>query len=593
MTREQIPAEEEDTSSPAAQVEQVSYTFAGRDEPTLREISFELQRGTWTVLTGRTGSGKSTLLRILAGLIPRNSAGVMEGRVRLFGEETRAASTASLATSVGLVLQSADDQICTTTVSAEVAFGLENLALTTYEIERRITESLTRFGLNGLEESSTQELSGGQKQRLILASILAMQPQLLLLDEPLSQLDPVGVAELLHQLEDLRREGLTIVLVEHRLDEIMPHADRVLVMDQGRLVADAAASDANALRTALETGGLQLPEVTQLSLALDRPPCRTAEELVASLSGRAVGEIDWLSRESARSADKHARPRAVSRHVPEPLEPGSRTIRVDNLGFQFPRAAWPVFQEVSFDLNRGDRVALVGANGSGKSTLLAILAGLLTAHSGVIEWTDIEEGRHAKAAADHKAPQLGIVLQNPDLMLFSSTVREELAFAPRQIGCSPETVRQRWQSAAERFWLNDLLEEPPQALSQGQRLRTAVAATLTLAPRLLLLDEPTTGQDQPQVQRVLEAVGHCLAPVGAIDCLLFSTHDLRAVARFANRVLVLAAGQLLADCSPGELLADDDLLAAARLRRPPLMEVRHRLALDGLTVEALAREVQG
>jgi energy-coupling factor transport system ATP-binding protein len=337
---------------------------------------------------------------------------------------------------------------------------------------------------------------------------------------------------------------------------------------------------------------LQLPEVTQLSLALDRPPFLTADDLAASLSGQVVGEFNRSSRDAARRRTEQTPPRISLQHEIEPSEGASRTIRVDSLSFSFPAAAWPVFQELSFDLNRGDRVALVGANGSGKSTLLAILAGLLTANSGSIAWSDVEPKAPGRTGTGRKSPQLGIVLQNPDLMLFCATVRDELAFAPRQMACPSDVVRDRSQSAADRFALADLLEEPPQALSQGQRLRTAVAATLTLAPRLLLLDEPTTGQDQPQVQRVLESVGQCLAPAGEIDCLLFTTHDLRAVARFANRVLVLAAGQLLADCSPGELLADDDLLVAARLRRPPLFEVRHRLALKGLTVEELSREVQ-
>ena len=212
-------------SAPAVKVSELAYTFAGRETPSLAGISLTLEPGSWTLIAGRTGSGKSTLLRAMAGLIPHHAAGTLQGRVELCGLDTRRATTAELARTVGIVFQSPDDQICSTTVAAEVAFGLENLAVAATEIGPRIAAALERRGLARFAEARTAQLSGGQKQRLLLASILAMEPKILLLDEPLSQLDRATAAELLATLDELRAQGLTIITAEHRLDEIIDHAE--------------------------------------------------------------------------------------------------------------------------------------------------------------------------------------------------------------------------------------------------------------------------------------------------------------------------------------------------------------------------------
>jgi energy-coupling factor transport system ATP-binding protein len=544
----------------AVAVDRLSYTFAGRETPTLRNISFSLAPGTWTLVTGRTGSGKSTLLRALAGWIPRHSAGVMEGDIWLFGENTRDASPAALAGRVGLMLQSADDQICTTTCADEIAFGLENLALPVTEIGARVAEQLNRFGLASLNAQPTHQLSGGQKQRLLLAAILAMRPGLLLLDEPFSQLDPQSAAELLTELDRLRRAGLTIVCVEHRLDELLSHVDRLIVMDGGQLVGDVGASDAKAVCGALDSVGLELPELAQLARAIDHPAVFQADRFI--------------------DAAPHCPPAMKSESVPSL---SSRAIlHAQDLAFRFPTSAQPVIQNATFIINAGDRIAVVGPNGAGKSTLLALLAGVLKPSSGKMDFEPVNSN----------VTPAGLVLQNPDLMLFCTTVWEELAFGPQQQRLPAHEVDARVLDAATLLALDDLLDEPPQGLSQGQRLRTAIAATLTLRPQLLLLDEPTTGQDQQQVNRVLAALDDAVERLKNVGALVFSTHDMRAVARFANRVLVLGEGRLLADLSPHELLVDDRLLAQASLRRPPLFEVRHRLTLRGMTVDKLAKELR-
>lgn len=504
----------------AIEVRGLSYTFAGRSAPTLEDISFDLSPGSWTLVTGRTGSGKSTLLRALCGLIPQQTAGEMRGNVHLFGTNTRAMSPFALAQNVGLVLQSPDDQICTSTVESEIAFGLQNLGLPVAEIDARIGVWLDRLGLNGCRRQSTETLSGGQKQRLMLASILAMGPRLLLLDEPLAQLDYVGGTELLATLDALRRDGLTIVVCEHRLEGLLRMADQVLTLERGRLVNNAGPKD-----------------------------------------GQCAAESEA------------SRPRISSRTVrPEGLPPVATAL---HLAHRFASQAQPVWEGVDFAIAPGEIVAVVGANGSGKSTLLAALAGAVHPLAGRI---------HLSAGAAGTLP-VGLVAQNPDLLLFCRTVREELAFGPRQLGLAESEVRDRVQAAATALSIADLIDEPPLALSQGQRLRVAVGAVATLHPRLLLLDEPTTGQDAAEVERLLRAIAG-MVEARQVGAVLFSTHDLPLVSRFSHRALVLAGGRLTADCAPHELAMNDELLDSARLGGTNCGGTR--IANRGAAAEAIA-----
>jgi len=545
--------------SDAALVQRLTFTFVGRDQPSLIDVSCRLPQASWTLVTGRTGSGKSTFLRALAGLIPHHSTGVMRGSVRLFGQDTATARPAQLARQVGLVLQSPDEQLCATTVEAEVAFGLENLATPVAEIGPRIAECLERMGLAGFERRATRQLSGGQKQRLLLASILAMRPRMLLLDEPLSQLDPQAAAELLCELDGLRATGMAIVLAEHRLDDVLPLADRVLVFDGGRLAEDLDPRRVPELAEGFARHGLETPEITRLALRLGLLP----EESVPQWAARFVAEEGSVAPIAAESV-------------------GSSTplLAVRDLTFRYPESPTTVWQDVSFVLAAGERVALVGANGSGKSTLLSLLAGLLSASSGNIEWDPGPIRSSTKPP-----PKSGLLFQNPDLMLFCRTVREELAFG--------NAGQQAIEPLAAELSLTDLLDEPPLALSQGQRLRVAVAAVLAQAPRLLLLDEPTTAQDRRQLSVMMELLSRAAREQRGIEGLLFSTHDVSMVAQHADRVLVLGEGKLLADVSPVELLRNDALIAAAGLRRPPLYELRQRLGLAGLSFEQIAAELAG
>lgn len=479
--------------NPAVAVERLRYTFAGRDRPTIDDVSFDLRPGSWTLVSGPTGSGKSTLLRALVGLIPHLSRGAMSGRVQVCGVDTRAAGPARRAATIGFVAQSPDDQLCATTVEAELAFGLENLNLPADEIARRIADAARRFGLSAFLSQPTAHLSGGLKQRLALAAVTAMRPRVLACDEPLSQLDPPSARAFLNELELLRREGLTIVTAEHRLDEVRAFTDRELALADGRLVADRP---------------------------IDRAVVATADVV-------------------------RPRPAALV---------GPAVLVVDDAEFRFRNAARPVWSHVSFQVRRGERVAVVGPNGSGKSTLLGVSAGLLRPTAGRVA-----------VVGDPRRLPVSLVPQRADLTLFHRTVRDELAYGPRRAGHAPSTVAERVAMTAKMFRLDGLLDEHPHALSHGERVRTAVAAALAAAPRLLLLDEPTTGQDVPTIRTAMELLASCLGAPGGPEALVFSTHDLRTAARFADRALVLCEDGDVLDVAPDRLLRDEELLRRAGL----------------------------
>ncbi|HEX4130768.1 MAG TPA: ATP-binding cassette domain-containing protein [Pirellulales bacterium] len=451
----------------ALEVMGLGFTFPGRTSQALDQINFTLPTASITVVAGRTGSGKSTLLRALAAWIPRHSAGRMTGSVTVGGLDTRTATTAELARTVGLMQQSIDDQLCATTVAGEVAFGLENLALPVDEIHGRVGAALARFGLAGFESHQTRQLSSGQRQRLLLASLWAMRPRVLVLDEPLSQLDEQGTAALLAELRRLRDEGITIVVAEHRVDQLLPIVDRVLVLEGGRLVG----------------------------------------------------------------AKPQAMVEAVT--VGSPIAGGPTIVAAERIAARYGASSPPVFSDVTLSVAHGERIAIVGPNGAGKSTLLKVLAGIMPPAMGEVRWCDDEAGR----------PPVGLVPQNPDLTLFSNSVRDELAFGPRQLGLDEAEIARRVATAADEFSLDDLLDEPPQGLSQGQRLRVALTAAATLEPQVLLLDEPTIGQDPEQMHRLFSALVAAVE-AGRIGAIVFSTHDAEVARRYATRILPLpAAGE--------------------------------------------------
>ncbi len=496
------------------EIKNLSYRYPTRDDWAIKNITLSVRRGEFVLLTGPTGCGKSTLLKCLNGIIPHESTGDFLGEVFVDGMNTKECPIRILAQRVGLVFQNPDEQIFSTRVLNEVAFGLENLCFPKEEIRRRVEWALEKVGMKDYIYASTNALSGGQKQRVAVASVLALQPKVLVLDEPISQLDALGAKEVLSVVKKLSDEGMTIILVEHRIHEVAQWADRIVVMDQGKVVLDVPSAKALEHEALFEELGLRIPRKIGQENGLNWP-------------------VEWSVRKTG-------------------LKGGQKTVEVRDLWFSYENKRgcekkW-ILKGVSLDVFEGEVVGLMGNNGSGKTTLLHHLAGIYRPQRGYIR---IAGNSTRKCNAYKLAGTVGIVFQNPSLMLTCDTVYNEVSFGPKNLKMHKQEVARRVAESLATMELEPLKDYHPQTLSGGQRLRCAVAAILSMAPRLVLLDEPTSGQDIYHIRKLMET---CLELAKQGCTVIFVTHDLEIALEYASRIIVMEDGRISGDYSTGQFV---------------------------------------
>lgn len=513
----------------------MGYQYPAADAPTVSGVSFDVGQGELVLLVGPTGCGKSTLLRLIAGLAQRHGEGVVTGHVNVEGHTPATTAPAVRTTLLGLVSQQPHDQLITGTISDELTFSMASAGHSAADMNEAIPSLMDTVGLSCSPQRSPHTLSGGQVQRLVTGAALAAGAGLLLLDEPLAHLDPVGAQALLRHLDHLRAQGLSIVMVEHRLEDALSIASRLLVMDGGRIVADAAVSTLvpGAPLTALVRSlGLTLPGMLDLR---DR------------LHPRTLDTFQWLPVAEAKSAT------------------GAPIWHGEHIAFRYPNTTEDALNVDQLTIHAGQRIAIVGANGAGKSTLL----------------TSIH--RHASTMAPCRTVP---VPQNPDLALFCASVNEELAFGPRELGCSEDVITERVAHAAQALSVDALLARSPQSLSRGQRLRTAIAAVLSCEPDIMMLDEPTAGQDHRQIEHMMSVLQAELAN----GALLFATHDIDLALRHANRVLLIDEGRIIADGSPETVLGN--LPPHLPIQLPPVYRFCQQHGLPPMAPDRLADVAQ-
>lgn len=544
------------------EIKSLSFTYPGRDEATLKNVDLSIGRGEFVLLTGPTGCGKSTLLKALNGIIPHESGGTMDGDVIVKGINTKHTSMKILTQLVGLVFQSPTDQLFSTVVENEVAFGPENLGLTNEEIDKRIEFALSAVGLKGFRKRKINSLSGGQQQRVAIASVLAMQPEILVLDEPLSQLDPQGGNEILQILKSLNAEkNITVIVVEHRLPEVLSFVNRIIVMDRGRIVLDEEPAKAfQDNLSCFQALGLKIPDVVLLfhKLGIKEIPLRP-EDAVCLLKQK---RIKSSSTEPSYSSSKSKLQSTSAGSIAE----------VKGISFSYTKNDSEALSNIDLNIKRREILALMGKNGSGKSTLLLILAGLLKPTSGLCK---VLNRQTKKVSPFSLVPEIGIVFQNPDLILFCDSVREEIGFGPKNMKLSDELIKRRVNEALDIMTIKELSSNPPLALSKGQRLRTAVASIIAMQPQLLLLDEPTTGQDKSNIDIMMSS----LKTNNFEGAIVFCTHDIDTVFRYADRVVILNSGRIIADGTPKAIFTDFSLLSEASLDPPPILRISKELGI--------------
>jgi len=518
-------------------LEKLSYRYPTASEFALREVDLSVPEGAFVLLVGGSGAGKSTLLRAIAGLVPHFYGGEFGGRVLVDGVDTLTVQPQQLGGRVGFVFQDPEAQAVTEEVEGEIAFGMENLGLDPALIRRRLEELLHQLDLDQLRTRAISSLSGGERQRLAIAAALAMQPAILVLDEPTSQLDPQSAEEVLTLLQKLNSDlGMTIILSEHRLERVVQYADRLLYMAAGRIVADGPPREALAqvpltpplLTLAKRLGWQPLP----LTVREARPFARS---LISTLPAPASGEGAAL----------------FSPTLPAAKE-GSTGLR--EVWFGYGRRE--VLRGVSLDIQGGAVLAIIGRNGGGKTTLLKLLIGLLRPQRGDVRVL----GRNVAGLDPSQIAQhVGYVPQNPASLLFADTVADELRFTLR--GHKLAVDEARITDLLIALGLSGLADRYPRDLSIGQQQRVAIAALLVADPALVLLDEPTRGLDY-ESKAALVAYLRWLRTAGRAVVLV--THDVELVAEVADRVALLAAGEIAVD-GPTRAVLSESLIFSSQI----------------------------
>ena len=547
------------------------YRYPSSSEPAALDVELTVEPGEVVLLTGPTGCGKSTVLRLAAGLAGRHGSGTVSGRIEVDGRDPATVPPAERVGLVGFVAQNPSRQVITGTLADEIAFGLESAGWAADRIATRAPQVLREVGLDRYPpRRSTAALSGGERQRLVVGAALAAGARLLLLDEPLAHLDPGGARRLIELLRRVADTGVGVLIVEHRLEPVLPPADRLAGMEAGTVVDVSGGSTPSSTEEEVsEVWPDRQPDEVDADQTLPyiAPASEPDLPLLRRLGLRIPGLLDVADRLGALWPP-------TGPIVPPPSPPktpsdGAPRLEARSLSWSWPGTTELALKGVSVAVHAGETVAVLGSNGGGKSTLLAGLVGAL------------------KSKATTRRGRAVRIPQDPDLALFCRTVREELEYGPGEARLRAEAARAEADAAARALSLEGLEDRPPQALSRGQRLRTAVAAALACRPDVLVLDEPTSGQDHDQVERMMCA----LTEAEDGRAVLFATHDVDLALRHADRVWVLEGGRVVLDAGPVEAAAH--LAEGGTLPLPPLAAWCRAHGLPALDPADLAAAVRG
>jgi energy-coupling factor transport system ATP-binding protein len=512
-------------------LEHVTYTYPDAASPALNDVSLELPEGQLILVIGPSGAGKSTLLRCLNGLTPHFSGGVLRGAIHVAGLDPVSVTPRVLSRRVGFVFQDPEAQFVTETVEDEIAFALENAAMSRQEMRVRVEETLDLLDLTPLRDRPIKTLSGGERQRVAIAAALALRPSILALDEPTSQLDPKSAEDVLNSLVRLNQDlGLTIILAEHRLERVLPYVDSILYLpdDDGPVLFDD-------VRTMM--GKIELaPPLVRLGKALGwRPlPLTIKEGLRFSRP--------WFAEHSVA---------ALRRSKPQPARNGEPSIRARGVKVRFGQQE--ALRGIDLDLWPGEIVVLMGRNGAGKTTLLRSLVGLVRPHAGVIEVAGQNIAGQQVADICRK---VGYLPQDPNTLLFAESVEQELKVTLRNHRMDAE--ERKIAALLQRLKLHDKMNAYPRDLSVGERQRVALAAISVTQPGALLLDEPTRGLDYAAKQELERMLREWRDEGMAI---LVVTHDVELAAAIADRVILMSQGEIIAEGPPADVLATSPLFA--------------------------------
>jgi len=536
-------------------VEDVEFAYPDGGEAALRGITFTQGAGQMRFLMGRTGAGKSTLCLCLNGVIPQMQSGAFSGSVQVGGLDTSQWSVDQLSRVVGLVFQDFETQLFCSDVELEVAFGLETRGVPRELMRERVDYWIDALGLRHLVGRDPSTLSGGEKQRLALAAVMAAEPPAVVLDEPTTDLDPAGRAEVMEAVGQLADDGRTVVVATNESAEAAD-ADGLLVLQEGVLAYEGAPASLLQDIQASAALGLRPDPLAELAAAVG----------LAQVPQNVQQAVEMLRERSAR-LDEEAFSSAQASEQTQSVRAPAATL--ENVSYSYGRA--PALHEVSLQVRRGEFVAILGPNGSGKTTMCKLVTGLLVPDSGTVAVNDqdVSEMRASELAA-----QIGYLYQNPDSQIFADTVFDEVAFGPRNLGRTTGRIRELVIEALAITELTGYEDTDPFSLTRGERQRVALAAVLACEPGIIVFDEPTTGLDVPQQEAMMQLLKRLQ---GQGRTVIVVTHHTKMALRYAERLVLLRQGRVLADGPTRRVVNDNEAFAAAGQCLAPLVAISQEL----------------
>lgn len=546
------------------EVKDLKYRYPGTTELALDGVSFTVEKGEFIGIAGENGAGKSSLSQALLGLIPQFYKGAYGGSVTVCGMDARSTPVSELCRHVGLVFQNPFNQLsgAKDTVYDEVGYGLQNLGFPPEEIRTRVESVLRCFGIWEYRDRNPFDLSGGQLQRVAICSVLAMNPDVLILDEPTSQLDPEGSEEVFHTVDELTKMGITIIMIEQKIEKLAGYCDRVLLMHQGHVV-DYDTPRKVFSREDLYDLGVNPPAYTRFA---------RANALAFEDGTLPVTHAETLELVKASGADRAtliASLRGMTAGVQMGNAGAAATFQVQDLHFSYVKG-----REVLHGLNIAldhRPTAIIGQNGAGKTTLVRVLKGLLKPDSGEIRYQG--ENLETKTVAE-LASRVGYVFQNPDDQIFKYKVLEEVMFGPLNIGMSPQEAEASAHEALRMVGLDEKADENPYDLELSDRKMVAIASVLAMNTDVIILDEPTIAQSWNGREKIREIIQAQAAQGKLVIAIL---HDMDFVANSFARVIAMAHGEILAEGTPAEVFRNHPVLEKAALAAPPLYELLEEL----------------
>jgi energy-coupling factor transport system ATP-binding protein len=548
-------------------LEDVSFLYPRSEAPVIDHLSLKVRRGEFLGIVGPTGSGKSTLLALMAGIIPHYIHGELTGDIRLEGKETHELSLAGFAVYAGMVLQDPDSQLFNLLVRDELVWGLENRGIERVRQGELLREVLSFFRIEQLEERITYDLSGGEKQRVAIAAAYINRPDILLLDNPTSQLDPRGAGLAIESIRRVLEQHETVVMVEDKIDELVAHADRLIVLDKGRIVLEGTPLEICRGLPELEAAGLYAPQVPELVERLRARGVRvrgeplTVEEAVPVLRPIVGGR---------HRPGPQVRDQSQETVVAEPA------VRIESVVYTYPPPhQTQAVQGVSCDVARASFCAIIGQNGSGKTTLARCMSGYLKPTQGriLVSGKDVH-----RTAVLERARLIGYVFQNPETQLFKNSAYEDVLYGLHNLGIKGGEAKERTQMALGMLNLWEKREVHPFRLSYGDKQRLAIATIAALEPIALVIDEPTTGQDHRQAHQTMRLLDKLRREVGITVIVI--THSMPLAAEYCDRIVAMCEGKILLDGPPRTVFAQEEILAKTFVEPPPVTRLALRLGLE-------------